>query len=91
MNTKQQWNKIYDVIDDEYFEQSNVKFTKEFLIKCKKQFNETHFIPVEVKKKQQVGLEHGLLSHIFQIKHRIISETDKFPKRKNPNFKFEGQ
>ena len=77
MNTKQQWNKIYEVIDDEYFEQSDVKFTKEFLIKCKKQFNETHFIPVEVKKKQQVGLEHGLLLQIFEIKRTLICRTRK--------------
>ena len=29
--------KNYEVIDNENFEQSDVKFSKEFLLKCKKQ------------------------------------------------------
>ena len=38
-DAKQPWKKIYEVIDDEYFEKYDVEFLKEFLLKCKKLYN----------------------------------------------------
>ena len=39
------WKKIYEVIDEKYFKQSDIEFPKEFLLKCKQYFNVSHFIP----------------------------------------------
>ena len=74
---KKHRRKMYEVIDNKYFEQSGVKFFKEFILKWKIEYNVSHFIPVEVKKPiQQVGIEHGF-SNIFKTKCTLISESDK--------------
>ena len=68
---------IFEVIDDQYFKQTDVKFPKYFLIKWKLYHNVYNFIPVDVKKTfQQIGLEHGLFSHIVKIKRTIIGEAE---------------
>ena len=43
---KQTWKTIYEVIDNNQFEQPGVNFPKDFLLKCKQQFNGSYFIPV---------------------------------------------
>ena len=64
---------IYEVIEDDYFDESNVKFLEQFLTKCITEFNIPPFIPREVKKKtQQVGLEYGLFSKIAKIKRELV-------------------
>ena len=35
-DAKQPWKTINEIIEDEYFEQYDVKFPKEVLLKCKK-------------------------------------------------------
>ena len=67
---------IYEVINDEYFKQSDIEFTKECLLKHRQQFNVSHFTHVDVKKIQQICLESGLFSHIVKIKWEIVRETD---------------
>ena len=44
------WNKIYEIIDDGYFKQTDVYFPVYFLVKFKTGYNISHFIPVDVKK-----------------------------------------
>ena len=89
MNTKQQWNKIYEAIDYDYFEQSDVKFTKQFLIKCKKQFNETNFIPVEVKKNNKLVLSTVCFYKFLKLNGHLFAEPEKsWNKKKNPKSKF---
>ena len=52
---------IYEVIEDECFDESKVKFPKEFLTKCRTEFNFPQLIPLKVKKLiQKVGLEYEL-------------------------------
>ena len=52
--------KIYQLIEDDYFDESKVKLPKDLLIKCKEEFNSPRFIPHDVKKKiQQVCLKYG--------------------------------
>ena len=54
---------IYEEIEDYYFNESKVKFPKEFLMKYKMEYNVPQFIPYAVKKNiQQVGLKYGLSS-----------------------------
>ena len=48
IDNKQPWKTVYEVIGDDYFEQSDVKVPRKFLLKCKKEFNVSHFIPVKV-------------------------------------------
>ena len=62
-HTHTPWKTIYEVIYDDSFEKYDVKFPNEFQLKCKKEFNESRFIPVESKKAiQQVGIEHGFFT-----------------------------
>ena len=49
-DTKQPWKKIHEVIDNDYFEKSDVKFPGNILLKFNKEFNEFYFIPVTVRK-----------------------------------------
>ena len=77
-DNKQPWRTIYEVIDDDYFEKSDVKFPKTFLIKCNKQFNEPDFILVKVRKYiQQVVLEH-ICFHILLKLNGHLLENQKF-------------
>ena len=70
------WRRIIEVTDDEYFKQSDVKFTKEFLLKFRKEVNVSHFIPVDVKKSiQQIGFEYIFIYQIVKIKRTIVGET----------------
>ena len=70
---KQQRKKMYEVIEDDYFDGSKVKFQKEFLMKCKAEFNAPQFILHVVKKNiQQVGLEYGLFLQILKIKRKVV-------------------
>ena len=72
--SEQTWKTIYEVVEDNYFEQYDVNFLKQFLIIFKVQYNDSHLIPVEVKKSiQQAGIEHGLFSHIVKIKRTFVS------------------
>ena len=48
--TKQPWKKINEVIDNDYFEKSDVKFSGNILLKFNKEFDEFYFIPVTVRK-----------------------------------------
>ena len=51
-------------MDEKYFDESRVKFHKDFLKKLKLVFNVPQFIPIEIKKKiQQVGLENGFFDN----------------------------
>ena len=40
---------IYEVPVEKYLEKIHMKLPKEFILKCKKFFNEPNFIPVELK------------------------------------------
>ena len=81
--TEKLWKKIYEVIDDEYFKQLDIEIPEEFLLKCRQEYNISHFIPVDIKNSiQQIGLEYGLLSQIIKIKWTIIGETDTASKNK---------
>ena len=65
------------VFDDEYSKQLDFELLKHSLLKCKQEFNISHFITVDVKKPiQQIGLEYGLFSQIVKIKWTVIGETD---------------
>ena len=44
---------IYEVIEDDYFDESYVNILKKFLTKCRTEFNVTQSIPHEVKRKIQ--------------------------------------
>ena len=60
---------IYEVMDDEYFKQSDVDFPE---------YNLSDFIPIDVRNAfQHIGLEYGLFFHNVKIKHNIIAEKDK--------------
>ena len=51
------WEKIYEVINDGYFKQWDIYFSKYFLLKYVTEYDFSCFIPVEVKKSiQQIGL-----------------------------------
>ena len=53
-----------------------MKFPIYFPLNYKKEFNEPHFNPVEVKKLiQRFGLEHGLFYHIVKIKRTLVVES----------------
>ena len=84
-DTEQPRKAIYEVIDNDYFEQSDVKLPKEWPLKFKKQSNETQVIPVKVKTNKHVGL-FIYFKHIVKVKRSIIAESDT-----NPEFKSEGQ
>ena len=74
---------IYDVIEDDYFDESNVKFSKEFLMKCKAVDNVPQLIPYDVKKKiQQVGLKFALFSQIVNIKIEVVVLVENSSKAK---------
>ena len=47
--SKQHWKTIYEVIDYDCFEQPDTNPPREFLTKCKREYNVVHFIPVGVK------------------------------------------
>ena len=64
---------IYEIIEDEYFDDSKVKSPKEFLTKCISEYNVPRFIPLEVKKKiQQVVIEYGLFLHIVDFRRELV-------------------
>ena len=75
---------MYEVIDDKYFKQSDVEFTKDFILQYKKEFNVSHFPIVHVKKSNQhIGLEYGLFYQIVEIRQTIVGEPDTASKNKN--------
>ena len=43
------WRKIYEVINNGHIKQRDVEFPKEFLLKCKTEYNVPHLIPVDIK------------------------------------------
>ena len=51
--TKKYWKKIHEVNNDEYFKISDVEYSIQLLLKCREDFNVSHFIPVDVKKEIQ--------------------------------------
>ena len=68
----------YEIIDNGYSKQSDVQFTKDFLLKFKTEYNVYHFVPVDVTITiQQFYLRYGLFYHINKIKRTIILEADK--------------
>ena len=70
---EQIWKTIYEVIDEKYFDENEVKFHKYFLTECKSELNVPQFVPLKIKKNiQQVGLEDGLLSQIVRIKRELV-------------------
>ena len=65
--------KIHEVIDDEYFKQTDARFPKDFLLKYKPEYNISHFITVDSRKAiQKIGLEHGVFYNIVKIKRTMI-------------------
>ena len=48
---KQPWKQIHQLIDDEYFNESKLKFSQQFFVKRKAGFNFTQFITHYVRKK----------------------------------------
>ena len=79
------WKNIYEVIENDYFDESKVKFTKQFLTECETECNVPQFIPHKVKKKiQKVGLKYGLFSQILKIKKEVVVVFQKsFKAKKN--------
>ena len=78
---KQPQRTIYEVIENDYLNESKVKFPIESPIKCRAEFNVPQFIPHDVKKNiQQVGLENGLLSKTVKIKREVFVVVDKSTK-----------
>ena len=64
---------IYKVTENNYFEQSDVKFPREFLLKFKRDYNVPHFIPVEVKKSiQKVGIEHYFFHRPLKLNVQLL-------------------
>ena len=41
------WKTFYEVIDDEHYKQLDVEFPKNLPLKLKREFNVSHFIPVD--------------------------------------------
>ena len=70
-----------ELIEDDYFHESKVKFPKEFLTKCKAEYNAPQFIPHKAKKIiQQVGLEYGLFVQNVKIKREVVLIVQKSSK-----------
>ena len=46
---KKLWKTIYEVIKDDYFDESKLKNLKEFLMKFNTEYNVTQFIPHKVR------------------------------------------
>ena len=44
IDAKQPYKILYKVIDDEQLEESDIELSKHFLLKCKKEYNVSHFI-----------------------------------------------
>ena len=73
--------KKLEVIYDDYFNESKVKYQKYFLVKYKAEFNVSPFIPHDVREKiQQVGIIYGLFSQIMNIKGAVVVEVEKTSK-----------
>ena len=85
--TKQSWKKIYEVIDEDYFEHKDVMFPKQFILKCKK-INEPQFIPVELKNIFNKLVLSKFFFQDFNIKRTFIEEL-KYSSKDKPRFKFE--
>ena len=70
---KQQCKTIYEVIEYDYSYGSKIKFSKEFLMKNKAEFNVHQFIPHHVKKNiQQIGLEYCLFSQNMKNEREVV-------------------
>ena len=93
-NARKRWINIYEVTGNNYFQQSDVNFPKDFLLTRKIDYN-FRISPCWSKNSiQQVGLEHGFFSHIIKIKHTLVAEEDKSQKIKRKlgeNFKVNKQ
>ena len=64
---------IYEIIEDEYFDDSKVKSPKEFLTKFISEYNVPRIVPLEVKKKiQQVGIEYGLFYILWTLEENWL-------------------
>ena len=70
------WGKkktVYELIEDDYSDDSNERFPKEFLTKFRTQYNFSQLFPHKDKKKiQKVSLEYVLSSQIDVIKTEFI-------------------
>ena len=81
-DAKQPWKTKYEVIDDNYFQQSDVKFAINSPLNLKKSTMLHVFTPVEVKQSiQQFGLEHGLFSQIVKNICTLLAEAYKYFKK----------
>ena len=64
---------IYEVIEDDYFDELQLKSQREFPKKCKVEYTVPQFIPHEfINKIQQVRIEYGFFSQMVRIKTEVV-------------------
>ena len=89
------WRTLYEVIGDEYFKQSDIGFTKYFILNAKQNIMFLILSLLMSKIIRQIFLEHGSFSHIVRIKRTIIGELEMDSRNKNKTkisiFKFVGR
>ena len=82
---QKQRNTISEIIDENYFRESEFKFPISFVTTSKLEYNAPQFIPTNTKKKiQYVRLEYGFFSHIFKIKITEFVKTTNIIQGKQP-------
>ena len=88
---KNKWRTIYEVIDTDYIENSNI-FSIAFIKQCKLCPNEPQFILQDVKNNiKRMEMEQSLYAQIIMFRRKDL-KFDAAEKNKNTSkFKFQGQ
>ena len=87
------WKTIYEVVDDKYFKKSDVQFPKEFLLKCKQEFNVYHFTPLDIKNQfNKLVLNMGCFLKHLKLNGQLLKKHTQLLKKikRETIFKFEG-
>ena len=87
---KTKWRPIYEVIDEDYIEKSNI-FPDAFITKCKQCPNEPQNISIDVKNNiKRMAMEQSLYAQVIMFRRKDL-KFDAANKNQNLNFKVNPQ
>ena len=82
-----QWRIIYEVIEPEFFEKSDILQT--IIEKCKDNANEAQFLPLEGKNNiQQMAMEQGLYAQLVKLRRKDMKLIAANKNKNEAKFKF---
>ena len=88
---KTPWRKIYEVIQQEFFEETQ-NLPEELFKKCKNNTNEPHNIPTGAKNNlKRMDTKQGLYAQMIMIRIKDLKITEENKNKNDDKFKLQGQ